>query len=143
MTTPVWFIELSPTLQALLATLFTWGVTAAGAAVVFFFRSFKLTVLDTMLGFAAGVMIAASFWSLLAPAIELAEEINGVPAWIPAAVGFMLGGGSLWLLNKYLPICILPLPPIRKKALKVRSTAACYWYWLSLFIIFRKGLRLA
>ena len=103
MTTPLWFVELSPTLQALLATLFTWGVTALGAAVVFLFRSFKQTVLDTMLGFAAGVMIAASFWSLLAPAIALAEEVNGVPAWIPAAVGFMLGGGSLWLVNKYLP----------------------------------------
>lgn len=56
-----------------------------------------------MLGYAAGVMIAASFWSLLAPAIELSEEINTVPAWVPAAAGFMLGGCSLWLLNKYLP----------------------------------------
>jgi ZIP family zinc transporter len=118
MTTPVWFTELSPILQALLATLFTWGVTAAGAAVVFFFRSFKQTVLDTMLGFAAGVMIAASFWSLLAPAIELAEEINGVPAWIPAAVGFMLGGGSLWLLNKYLPHLHPSLAPDKKEGVK-------------------------
>ena len=61
MTTPLWFAELSPNLQALLATLFTWGVTAMGAAVVFLFRSFKQTVLDTMLEFAAGVMIATSF----------------------------------------------------------------------------------
>lgn len=103
MDTPVWFIELSPVLQALLATLFTWAVTAAGASVVFLFRSFKQGVLDTMLGFAAGIMIAASFWSLLAPAIRLAEEVNGVPSWVPAATGFMLGGGSLWVLNKYLP----------------------------------------
>ena len=56
-----------------------------------------------MPGFAAGVMIAASFWSLLAPAIALPEEVNGIPPWIPAAVGFILGGGSLWILNKYLP----------------------------------------
>lgn len=98
-----WFGHLNPTVQALLATLFTWSVTAAGAAVVFFFRSFNRRVLDAMLGFAAGVMIAASFWSLLNPAIEMAEEVNNVPGWVPAAVGFMLGGGSLWLLNKYLP----------------------------------------
>ncbi|WP_017733071.1 ZIP family metal transporter [Nafulsella turpanensis] len=103
MDTSAWFAELSPVVQALLATLFTWAVTAAGASVVFLFRSFKQTVLDTMLGFAAGVMIAASFWSLLAPAIELAEEVNGVAAWVPAAVGFLAGGLSLWLLNKYLP----------------------------------------
>lgn len=96
MITPIWFTELSPTLQALLATLFTWGVTAAGASAVFLFRSFKQRVLNTMLGFAAGVMIAASFWSLLAPAIALAEEENGIPSWIPAAVGLMLGGGSLY-----------------------------------------------
>jgi ZIP family zinc transporter len=76
MNIPNWFAELSPALQALLATLFTWAVTASGAAVVFLFRSFKQSVLDTMLGFAAGVMIAASFWSLLVPAIELAEEVN-------------------------------------------------------------------
>lgn len=115
---PLWFVELSPVIQALLATLFTWAVTAAGSSVVFFFRSFKQAVLNTMLGFAAGVMIAASFWSLLAPAIELSQEVNGVPAWVAAAVGFMLGGISLWLLNKYLPHLHPSLTPDKKEGVK-------------------------
>lgn len=103
MSIPDWFIQLTAPKQALIATIFTWSVTAAGAAVVFLFRSFNRKVLDTMLGFAAGVMIAASFWSLLAPAIEMADEVNNGPKWVPAAVGFMMGGLSLWLLNRYLP----------------------------------------
>ena len=97
-----WFIELNPILQALLATLFTWFVTALGASMVFFFKTINRSVLNAMLGFAAGVMIAASFWSLLAPAIEMAEE-NGIPGWLPAVVGFLGGGGFLWLVDRYLP----------------------------------------
>ncbi len=97
-----WFIELNPVLQALLATLFTWFVTALGAAMVFFFKEIKRNVLNGMLGFAAGVMIAASFWSLLAPAIEMSEEMGGIP-WVPAAVGFLGGGAFLWLVDKLLP----------------------------------------
>ena len=75
-----WFVNLHPILQALLATLFTWGVTALGASLVFFFKTINRKVLDAMLGFAAGVMIAASFWSLLAPAIEMAEANGGPPS---------------------------------------------------------------
>ena len=97
-----WFTDLNPVLQALLATLFTWGVTALGASAVFFFKQVNRTVLDGMLGFAGGVMIAASYWSLLAPAIEMAEQ-TAVPAWIPAAVGFLLGGAFLWGVDKVLP----------------------------------------
>lgn len=97
-----WFRELNPVLQALLATLFTWGVTALGASIVFFFRGFNQKLFDAMLGFAAGVMIAASFWSLLAPAIDLAENMGNV-AWIPAAVGFLAGGGFLLAVDKVLP----------------------------------------
>ncbi len=118
MSTPLWFIELHPVLQALLATTFTWSVTAAGAAVVFLFRSFNRRVLDTMLGFAAGVMIAASFWSLLAPAIEMASEVNDGPKWAPAAIGFMLGGLSLWILNKYLPHLHPGLKPEKTEGVK-------------------------
>ena len=118
MDTSGWFTSLSPVLQALLATLFTWGVTALGASVVFLFRNFSQTALDTMLGFAAGVMIAASFWSLLAPAIELAEKVNSLPSWIPAAIGFMLGGGSLWLINKYLPHIHPTLSSAKKEGVK-------------------------
>lgn len=97
-----WFVHLHPAVQALLATLFTWGLTALGAAMVFFFRSISRRLLNAMLGFAAGVMIAASFWSLLAPAIEMSEEL-GVPSWLPAVVGFLLGGLFLRSIDLFLP----------------------------------------
>lgn len=97
-----WFINLSPMRQALLATLFTWSVTALGASIVFFFKSINKKVLNCMLGFAAGVMIAASFWSLLEPAIEMAKESNTI-IWLPAVVGFLLGGAFLWAVDKVLP----------------------------------------
>jgi ZIP family zinc transporter len=97
-----WFTNLGPIVQALLATCFTWFVTALGAAAVFFFKTINRKVLDGMLGFAAGVMIAASYWSLLAPAIEMAEEAGG-PGWIPATVGFLLGGAFLWGVDAVLP----------------------------------------
>ncbi len=97
-----WFAGLPPVTQALLGTLFTWGVTALGAAGVFFFRTIKKTVLNSMLGFASGVMIAASFWSLLAPAIEMSEEMGLIP-WLPPALGFLLGGAFLWGVDKTLP----------------------------------------
>ena len=83
---------LPPVLQVLLATGFTWGMTALGAGLVFFTKEVKRWVLDAMLGFAAGIMIAASYFSLPAPAVEFAEAGGGFP-WIPAVIGF-LGGGS-------------------------------------------------
>jgi ZIP family zinc transporter len=76
---------------------------------VFFFKSINRKVLDAMLGFAAGVMIAASYWSLLAPAIEMAEEFS-LPAWVPATVGFLLGGLFLWIVDKLLPHLHLGFP---------------------------------
>src|SRR4030067_360920 len=87
-----------PVLQALLATCFTWGLTALGAACVFIGKDINKKALDGMLGFAAGVMVAASFWSLLAPAIDMAEE-SGVPGWLPGAVGFPLGGAAALALG--------------------------------------------
>lgn len=104
-----WFSEFNPMTQALLATCFTWFVTALGASVVFFFRDVNRRFLDGMLGFAAGVMIAASFWSLLAPSIEMAAETSK-PAWLPAAVGFLLGGLFLWVVDKVLPHLHLGFP---------------------------------
>ena len=104
-----WFTGLSPVLQALLATLFTWFVTALGAALVFFFKTINRKVLDGMLGFAAGVMIAASYWSLLAPAIEMAEE-GSLPAWIPATSGFLMGGLFLYIADKIIPHLHLGFP---------------------------------
>ncbi len=97
-----WFIAQNPVFQALMATLFTWGVTALGAAMVFFFKEIKRKVLDSMLGFAAGVMIAASFWSLLSPSIEMAAAA-GMKPWLPAVVGFLAGGAFLWIVDQTLP----------------------------------------
>lgn len=91
------FLEnISPINLALLATLFTWGMTALGAAVVFFFKKINKTIMDGMLGFAAGVMIAASFWSLLSPAIEMAENLN-INSWLIVFLGFFSGGLLLFI----------------------------------------------
>jgi len=97
-----WFVELSAPQQALLAGIFTWGVTAIGASVVFLASRPSQKMLDIMLGFAAGVMLAASFWSLLAPAIIMSESL-GYPGWLPPAIGFVLGGSFLRLLDKVIP----------------------------------------
>lgn len=91
-------INLHPITQAFLATLFTWLMTAAGAGLVFFTREINPKVFNGLLGAAAGVMIAASYWSLLAPAIELSDG-----SWKPAAIGFLMGGGFLWLVDRILP----------------------------------------
>ena len=110
---------LSPILQALLATVFTWSMTAVGAAGVFFFKSVNKRVLNTMLGFAAGVMIAASFWSLLAPAIEMAEE-GPLPAWLPAVIGFLVGGAFLWGVDRILPHLHIGQPTEHAEGLKTQ-----------------------
>ena len=112
-----WFKNLHPIWQAFLATCFTWFLTAVGAAAVFFFKNLNRKVLDGMLGFAAGVMIAASFWSLLAPAIEMAEKME-VPAWMPALVGFLLGGVFLWTVDKILPHLHLGFPMREAEGIK-------------------------
>lgn len=97
-----WISQFSPVTQAFMATMFTWGVTALGAALVFLFKEINKRVLNGMLGFAAGVMIAASFWSLLAPGIEMAEELGQIP-WLIAAIGFLSGGAFLFAVDKLLP----------------------------------------
>lgn len=96
------FKGLHPVIQALIATCFTWALTALGAAVVFMARDISRKVLDGMLGFAGGVMIAASYWSLLAPAIEMSEG-KEIPTWVPAVVGFLLGGLFLRGIDAILP----------------------------------------
>lgn len=95
--------SLDPVLQALIATLFTWGMTALGAALVFITKGTNEKFMDSTLAFAGGVMIAASYWSLLAPAIEMAEESPG-PSWVPATVGFLLGGAFLLLVDRLAPL---------------------------------------
>lgn len=94
--------QYSPIVQALFGTFFTWGLTAAGSGLVFFTKSVSRRLLDGLLGFASGVMIAASYWSLLAPAIELSQDLP-VPSWFPAVLGFLLGGAFLFGVDKLLP----------------------------------------
>lgn len=94
-----WFINLNVTAQALIATLFTFIITSLGASVVFFFKKVNKTLLDAMLGFAAGVMIAASFFSLLNPAIEMAKSLDLI-IWFTCAIGFILGGLFLFISDK-------------------------------------------
>jgi ZIP family zinc transporter len=95
-------LDYHPVLLALAATLFTWAVTALGSALVFFFKKFNKKVLNAMLGFAAGVMIAASIWSLLLPSIDMAEKAGIIP-WLPALVGFLAGGAFLLAVDYILP----------------------------------------
>ncbi len=119
MPTMAWFEALSPVTQALLASLFTWGVTALGAAVVFLVNDVNQRVLDTALGFTAGVMIAASFWSLLAPSIAMAEQM-GMVRWLPALVGFLAGGVFLRLADRLLPHVHLFKPLTEAEGMRTR-----------------------
>ena len=114
-----WISQFDPIIQALIGTLFTWGVTALGASMVFFFKRINKNVLNGMLGFAAGVMIAASFWSLLAPGIEMAEEL-GQTAWLTAAIGFLAGGGFLYLIDKLLPHLHMGLDTSQAEGIKTK-----------------------
>ena len=99
----LFFKSIDPVLAALIATTFTWFLTAAGASLVFFFKTMHRGLLDGMLGFTGGVMVAASFWSLLMPSIEMSEKYFPNMAWMPAAVGFLLGALFLFFLDKWMP----------------------------------------
>ena len=94
-----WFINLNYIYQALIATLFTYFVTALGASIVFFFKRISKNVMDAMLGFAAGVMTAASYFSLLSPAIDASTELNLTP-WLITFIGFFSGGLLLFIADK-------------------------------------------
>lgn len=110
-------LNINPILLALFATLFTWFMTAFGSSMVFFFKTINRRVHNTMLGFAAGVMIAASFWSLLKPAIEMSEE-SGQISWLPAVIGFLAGGGFLLIVDKIIPHLHMGLPIERAEGIK-------------------------
>ena len=112
--------RLSPVWQALIATTFTWLLTALGAATVFFFRQVNRKLLDGMLGFAAGVMIAASYWSLLAPAIEISQETGNGQIWVPPAVGFLCGGAFIRLIDLFLPHLHLWFPVAEAEGVHTR-----------------------
>jgi len=116
--------DLHPIVQALLATCFTWGMTALGASIVFTAKDINRRVLDAMLGFAGGVMIAASYWSLLAPAIEMSEG-KDIPAWVPAVVGFLVGAIFLRVMDKVIPHLHIGFPREEAEGVKTgwrRST---------------------
>lgn len=116
--------QFSPVKQALMATLFTWGVTALGAALVFFTKTVNRKFMDSMLGFAAGVMIAASFWSLLAPGIAMAGQMGQLP-WLTAVIGFMAGGIFMRLADLILPHLHLGMEMEKSEGIKTswqRST---------------------
>lgn len=116
--------QYNPIIQAFAATLFTWGITALGAGLVFFGNTINQKVMDSMLGFAAGVMIAASYWSLLAPGIEMAEGLGHIP-WLTAVIGFMGGGIFMRLVDQILPHLHLGLALDKKEGIKTswqRST---------------------
>jgi ZIP family zinc transporter len=106
---PDWFLALHPVAQAFIAGLFTWGMTALGASLVFFTKQVSFKLLDSMMGFAAGVMIAASIWSLILPAIDMAEA-QGHIGWVPAVIGFLVGGLFLRVCDHYLPHLHIGLP---------------------------------
>jgi ZIP family zinc transporter len=112
-----WVLDINPVMLALYATLFTWGVTALGSSMVFFFKTINKKILNSMLGFAAGVMIAASFWSLLKPAIEMSEA-KGDIAWLPALIGFLAGGAFLFIIDKILPHLHLGLSVDKAEGIK-------------------------
>lgn len=118
------FASLHPVWQALIATLFTWGMTAVGAAAVFSFRELDRRSLDAALGFTAGVMIAASFWSLLAPAITMSAEM-GMVEWVPPLVGFLAGAASMRVADWLLPHIHLFKPLTEAEGVKtnLRGTA--------------------
>jgi len=119
-----YFLSLDYITQALLATVFTWFMTALGASIVFFTGKINAKFMDANLGFAAGVMIAASFWSLLAPSIEMSEELGQIP-WLIAALGFMAGGIFMRIIDKFLPHLHPSLSMDKKEGIKTswqRST---------------------
>ncbi|HIH95942.1 MAG TPA: ZIP family metal transporter [Thermoplasmata archaeon] len=111
------FQNLNPIMQALIATCFTWGVTAVGASLVFVTKSMSKKLLDGMLGFTGGVMIAASYWSLLAPSIEMSADLN-LPIWFPAATGFLLGMIFLRISDRLIPHLHLGFPSEKAEGIK-------------------------
>ncbi len=123
-----YFSSIDPVLAAFLATTFTWAVTAAGASLVFFFGNASRKWLDGMLGFTGGVMVAASFWSLLTPSIEMSERMGNIP-WLAPAIGFAAGALFLFALDKALPHLHINFDPSRTEGPKVE------WHRTTLLVL--------
>ena len=124
-----YFGAIDPVLAAFYATVFTWFLTAAGAGLVFFFKTMHRGILDAMLGFTGGVMVAASFWSLLNPAIEMSEKMYPSISWMPAAVGFFLGAIFLFGLDKFLPHLHINFKESEKEGVKTQ------WHKTTLLVL--------
>jgi zinc transporter, ZIP family len=122
-------IEIGPIWSAFYATTFTWLLTAAGASLVFFFKKAHRGVLDALLGFTGGVMVAASFWSLLNPAIEMSEKSFPDMPWFPAAVGFLVGALFLFFLDKWLPHLHINFPESEIEGMKTQ------WHSTTLLVL--------
>jgi len=112
-----WFSIQHPIFQALLAGLFTWSITALGAGSVFLFKNFSKKTSDIMLGFSAGIMISASFWSLLLPAVEMSASLS-VPSWLPVTLGFLAGAFFIGILDKIMPHLHINHPVSSKEGIK-------------------------
>ena len=123
------FEGIGPVKAALIATTFTWVVTALGASLVFFFKTLNRGILDPMLGFTGGVMVAASFWSLLNPAIEISERLYPTMKWMPAAVGFFLGAMFIYGLDKFTPHLHINFGESEKEGMKTQ------WHKTTLLIL--------
>lgn len=124
-----YFTDIDPVLAALYATTFTWLLTAAGASLVFFFKSMNRGVLDAMLGFTGGVMVAASFWSLLSPAIDMSERMYPDMKWMPAAVGFLFGALFIFGLDKVMPHLHINFGEEEKEGMKTQ------WHRTTLLVL--------
>ena len=124
-----YFESIDPVLAAFYATCFTWGLTAAGAGLVFFFKRLHRGVLDAMLGFTGGVMVAASFWSLLSPSISMSEKMFPSFPWMPAAVGFALGALFIFGLDKMMPHLHINFKEDEKEGIKT------HWHKTTLLIL--------
>lgn len=123
------FSSVSALYAALIATVFTWFLTALGASFVFLFKTMNRRFLDIMLGFTGGVMIAASFWSLLNPAIEMSETLYPFLKWMPAAVGFLLGAIFIYALDKFMPHLHINFGEDEKEGMKTE------WHKTTLLIV--------
>jgi ZIP family zinc transporter len=122
-------IDIGPVYAALLATVFTWLLTALGASFVFLFKGLNRKVLDVMLGFTGGVMVAASFWSLLNPAIEMSEKLYPSMKWMPASVGFLFGALFIYALDKFMPHLHINFKEDEKEGVKTE------WHKTTLLIL--------
>lgn len=123
--------EVNPIVLAFIATLFTYLVTVLGAAVVFVFKKIRKNIMDAMLGFAAGVMIAASFFSLLGPAIDMADSLKMIP-WIVCSLGFLCGGILLFVGDKVFNYFDKKISKKRNMERDVKSFKRCLMLILSI-----------